>query len=96
MQQSPTQSEFERDLAEYCPETPQNDEQLHRSVGEGEEEGSSQREVSNIMGGGVSAKSNRTSESEGTITEDEESQKGGGPIIEAQTNPEEFKLYPYR
>jgi hypothetical protein len=98
MQQSPTQSEFERDLAEYCPETPQN-EALHRSNGEGEEEGSSQREVSNnIIGGGgdASVKSNRTSESEGTITEDEESQKGGGPIIEAQTNPEEFKLYPYR
>ena len=95
MQQSPTQSEFERDLAEYCPETPQN-EAIHRSIGEGEVEGSSQREVSNIMRGGVSDKSNRTSESEGTITEDEESQKGGGPIIEAQSNPEEFKLYPYR
>jgi hypothetical protein len=53
--------------------------------------------VNNIIGGGDAiSKSNRTSESEGTITEDEESQKGRDPIIEAQSNPEEFKLYPYR
>ena len=83
-QDSPTQSEFERHLAEYCPETPQNDDPFQA---EGEDDGNRERDSDTIGGGGeddATSKSHRTSESAGTMTEDEESKRGaGGPINEA-------------
>ena len=56
MQQSPTQSEFERDLAECCPEVPKGRDDLSigsaREVGEEE---SRQREATSIIIGGGEA-----------------------------------------
>jgi len=55
-QQSPTQSEFERDLAECCPEVPKGRDDLSigsaREVGEEE---SRQREATSIIIGGGEA-----------------------------------------
>lgn len=50
MQQSPTQSEFERNLAEYCPEAPPgHDEPSEGSAREVGEEESRQREASSMV-----------------------------------------------